>query len=325
MRVVFAGTPEFAVPALTALLQSRHEVAAVLTQPDRPRGRGRQLASSAVKQAAERHGIPILQPQSLRRDPTILAGLVSLQPDALIVVAYGLMLPPPVLHLPRYGCLNIHASLLPRWRGAAPIQRAVLAGDAQTGITIMQMEEGLDTGPILLQQPLAIESSDTAAALHDRLAALGATTNLNALDALEDGSLRPRPQPTAGVTYAAKISKAEAVIDWTHSAASIVRQVRAFVPWPIAETRFEGEPLRIHAAALVSPSAPAAAPTDLAPASRPAPTASPGTVIGLSELGVIVSCGEAAVVLLEVQRPGRRTVSGRDFGNTHALLGRRFE
>lgn len=306
MRIAYAGTPEFAVPALLALLDSRHAVVGVLTQPDRPKGRGRQLAASPVKLAARERGVPISQPQSLR-DESSRIELARWQPDVLVVVAYGLILPQAVLGLPPFGCINIHASLLPRWRGAAPIQRAVLAGDRETGITIMKMDVGLDTGPILLQEAVAIAPADTAASLHDTLAKRGATALLTALDGLERGSVIPRPQPAEGVTYASKIDKAEAVIDWTQPADAIERKVRAFNPWPVAETRLEGEQLRIYAAA-VAPNA--------------AVASAPGMIAVTREGEVLVSCGKGALSLLEVQRPGRRPVSGRDLAHTAALAGR---
>jgi methionyl-tRNA formyltransferase len=309
VRIAYAGTPEFAVPALLALLGSRHSVAGVLTQPDRPKGRGRQLAASPVKRAALEHGLPVSQPQSLR-DESSRAELVQWQPDVLVVVAYGLILPQAVLDLPRLGCVNIHTSLLPRWRGAAPIQRAVLAGDRQTGVTIMLMDAGLDTGPILLQEAVAVTPSDTAASLHDTLAKQGASALVAALEGLESGSVAPRPQPNDGVSYAAKINKSEAVIDWTRSADEIVRKVRAFTPWPIAETLLDGEQLRVYAASTVSDTAGAAI--------------VPGSITVTREGKVTVSCGVGAVVLEEVQRPGRCPISGRDLANIAGLAGRRF-
>ena len=312
MRIAYAGTPEFAVPALIALLGSPHSVVGVLTQPDRPKGRGRQLASSPVKQAAVDHGIPVSQPQSLR-DATARADLTAWRPDALVVVAYGLILPQAVLDLPRLGCFNIHASLLPRWRGAAPIQRAVLAGDPQTGITIMRMSAGLDTGPILLQQAVPITQADTAGSLHDSLSQLGARALLRALEGVEEGSLASRPQPAEGVTYAAKIDKSEAIIDWARSAVEIARQVRAFDPWPIAETQFAGEQLRIHKVLTV--------PATELPAGV---AAAPGTITVSRDGNVLVACGAGALTLVEVQRPSRRPISARDWANTSDLAGRRL-
>ena len=307
MRVAYAGTPEFAVPALQALVQSRHTVVGVLTQPDRPKGRGRQLVPGAVKQAALAHNLPVFQPLSLKTEEG-RAELVSWAPDVLVVVAYGLILPKAVLDLPGFGCVNIHASLLPRWRGAAPIHRAVLAGDENTGITIMLMDEGLDTGPMLSQSKIAIESRDTTGSLHDRLSALGATALLDSLDALEAGTAKPVPQPAEAVTYAAKIEKKDAVIDWAQSAAEIDRKVRAFIPTPVAETTFKGEQLRIYESSVVdSPSG-----------------ADPGTVTAVAAGGVVISCGYQSLSLQRVQRPGRQPISARDFANTQGLLGSRL-
>lgn len=312
MRIVYAGTPEFAVPALTALLASPHSVVGVLTQPDRPKGRGRQLAATPVKRAALDHGIPVSQPQSLK-DESSRAELLAWRPDALVVVAYGLILPRPVLDLPRLGCFNIHASLLPRWRGAAPIQRAVLAGDRETGITIMRMNAGLDTGPILLQETVAITPADTAGSLHDSLSQLGAATLLRALEGVENGSLEPRPQSAEGVTYAAKIDKSEATIDWTRSAEEIARKVRAFDLWPIAETQLDGEQVRIHKAAVASE------------AELPAgPAAVPGTLTVTRGGGVVVACGTGALNLIQVQRPGKLPISAADWAKTPHLAGRRL-
>lgn len=304
MRIAYAGTPEFAVLPLIALLSSRHTVAGVLTQPDRPKGRGRQVAASPVKLAAQQHQIPVSQPEALR-DDAARADLVAWRPDVLVVVAYGLILPQVVLDLPRFGCVNIHASLLPRWRGAAPIQRAVLAGDPETGVTLMRLEAGLDTGPILLQQAVAIGATDTAGSLHDSLSEIGARTLLTALEGIESGTLRPRPQPSEGVTYAAKINKSEAVIDWTRSADEIGRKVRAFNPWPVAESRLDGEQLRIYAVTVASSTA-----------------GTPGTITVTPDGEVMVACGVGALTLKEVQRPGKRPISARDWANTSSLAGR---
>ena len=264
------------------------------------------MASSPVKRAAQEHQIPVSQPPSLR-DEAGRADLVAWRPDLLVVVAYGLILPQVVLDLPRLGCINIHASLLPRWRGAAPIQRAVLAGESQTGVTLMRMEAGLDTGPILLQQTIPIGEADTAGSLHDSLSEIGAHALLTALEGLESGALQPRPQPSEGVTYAAKISKGEAVIDWTRSADEIARKVRAFNPWPIAESHLEGEQLRIYAASSTSNA-----------------TGAPGTIAVTADGEVMVACGAGALALKEVQRPGRRPISARDWANISPLAGRRL-
>ncbi len=310
MRIAYAGTPEFAVPALLALLDSPHRVVGVLTQPDRPKGRGRQLAASPVKQVALDRGIPVSQPRTLK-DESSRADLVGWLPDALVVVAYGLILPRPVLDLPEWGCLNIHASLLPRWRGAAPIQRAVLAGDRETGITIMRMDAGLDTGPILLQEAVPLTAADTAGSLHKSLSGRGARLLLESLAGLEGGTLQAVPQPTQGVTYAAKIEKSEAAIDWTRSAAEIDRQVRAFNLWPIAETQLDGVQLRIHAASV-------------APESPSAGHAVPGTISVTNDGDVIVACGTGALRLLEVQRPGKLPIPACDWAHSFDLAGRRL-
>jgi len=299
MRIAFAGTPDFAVPALKALLDSSYTVVGVLTQPDRPKGRGRQIAASPVKETALAHGLPISQPLTLK-DEAGRADLASWRPDALVVVAYGLILPGAALTLPRLGCLNIHASLLPRWRGAAPIQRAVLAGDATSGVTIMLMDAGLDTGPVLLKKEVPIARSDTGGSLHDRLAALGASALLEAIDGLSRGTLSPTPQPIEGVTYAAKIGKAEALIDWNRDALEIERQVRAFNPWPVAETRMEGEQLRIFDAETKTPRSPHIG-------------AEPGTIVAVADDSLLVQCGTGRLALRQLQRPGRRVMSAGDF------------
>jgi methionyl-tRNA formyltransferase len=298
MRVAFAGTPEFAVPTLLALLHSPHQLVGVLTQPDRPRGRGRRVSPSPVKAAVEA-SVPVAQPVTLR-SPEARAQLAAWQPDVLVVVAYGLLLPQAVLALPRLGCVNVHASLLPRWRGAAPVERALLAGDAMTGVTIMRMDEGLDTGPILLEQAVAVEPRDTAASLRARLAAQGAPLLLAALEGLAAGTLQPRPQPAEGVTYAHKLEKSEARIDWGRSAVEIERQVRALQPWPVAETvralaPGELDRLLVHAARV--------APGGDAPAGG-----HPGRIVATSgrhEEGYVrVQCGEGCLDLLTLQRPG---------------------
>ncbi|HEY6923014.1 MAG TPA: methionyl-tRNA formyltransferase [Steroidobacteraceae bacterium] len=329
MRIAFAGTPDFAVPALQALLDSSHTVVGVLTQPDRPKGRGRQIAASPVKETALARGLPISQPQTLK-DEAGRADLASWQPDVLVVVAYGLILPRAVLALPRLGCLNIHASLLPRWRGAAPIQRAVLAGDSVSGVTIMLMDVGLDTGPMLLKKEVLVVRTDTGGSLHDRLAAVGASAVLEALDGYSRGMLTPVPQPTEGITYAAKIDKAEALIDWSRDAHEIERQVRAFNPWPIAETRLDGEQLRIFEAiaddsgkkgsdAVISTPATqgdnaAAGAQAAAPFPRVSATSGGGgTIVAVRDEAIVVQCGSGYLALRQVQRPGRRAVSAGDF------------
>jgi methionyl-tRNA formyltransferase len=299
------------VPALRALLGTGHSVVGVLTQPDRPKGRGQQLAASPVKQAALAASLPIAQPETLKTEDG-RAPLVGWRPDVLVVVAYGLILPPVALSIPRLGCVNIHASLLPRWRGAAPIQRAILAGDAETGVTIMQMESGLDTGPMLLKRVLPIEPEDSGGSLHDRLADLGANAILEAINRLADGTAEAEPQPLEGVTYAAKLDKAEARIDWTARAIEIERKVRAFNPWPVAEARYEGEQLRVLRAK--------AEPEE----STRLGGQPPGTILSVSERCVLVQCGMGRLAIFEVQRPGKRPVSARDFANTAPLVGRQL-
>ena len=313
MRIVFAGTPEFAVPPLAALCASRHEVVGVLTQPDRPAGRGRKLATSAIKDFALQQGLPIAQPQTLRSAEG-RESLADWQPDVLVVVAYGLILPGEVLSIPRFGCLNIHASLLPRWRGAAPIQRAILAGDEYTGVTLMQMDAGLDTGPMLLQRRVAIGADVDSAALHATLAQVGAEALLETLDGLETGTLAAQPQPSSGVTYAAKIDKAEARIDWQHDAIDIARRVRAFRPWPIAETSQRGEQVRIHEAVVIGD----------AEAGRAAGTV-PGTLLGLRADRLLVACGRDCLGIGVLQRAGRRSVTAREFANTAGALTESFQ
>jgi methionyl-tRNA formyltransferase len=332
LRVAFAGTPDFSVPALEALIVSGHSVVGVLTQPDRPKGRGRQIAASPVKAAALAHGIPVSQPQSLKNEAD-RAELVAWRPDVLVVVAYGLILPRAALTLPRLGCINIHASLLPRWRGAAPIQRAILAGDAHTGVTIMLMDVGLDTGPMLLQERIAIEANDTGGSLHDRLAALGASALIEGLAKHAAGTLEAVPQPNEGVTYAAKIDKAEALIDWNRDALAIERQVRAFNPWPIAETRLEGEQLRVFGAVAEGSVAgqQERPPENVESAGfgkigddRGGNAPEPGTILTVREDAVVVACGRGRLALHQVQRPGRRTVAARDFAHGVQLIGRRL-
>ena len=309
LRIAFAGTPTFALPALRALLASRHRVVGVLTQPDRPAGRGRELRASPVKLLASTvRTLPIAQPPTLKT-PEGRAILHEWSPDLLVVVAYGLILPQAVLDRPRLGCLNIHGSLLPRWRGAAPIQRAILAGDTETGVSIMQMDAGLDTGPVLLERRHPIGLHDTAGDLHDALSELGAAALLEAIDAIDNGTVVARAQPAEGVTYAAKLEKSEATIDWTRPATALELQVRAFNPWPIAETRFAGESLRILRARVAQPAGGEAA---------------PGTLLGLAEDGLRVACGEGVLAVSELQRAGKRPVSARDFANAVRLDGMRL-
>src|SRR5688572_20421140 len=309
LRIAFAGTPHFALPALRALLASRHQVVGVLTQPDRPAGRGRELRASPIKLlAATQTALPIAQPPTLKSAEG-RAPLAAWAPDLLVVVAYGLILPREALQLPRLGCLNIHGSVLPRWRGAAPIQRALLAGDVETGIAIMQLDEGLDTGPVLLERRRPIGPHDTAGDLHDALAELGAAALLEAIDGLTTGKLLPRAQPAEGVTYAAKIEKSEARIDWNEDAVQLDRKIRAFNPWPMAETHLAGESLRLLRATVADAGARAA---------------EPGTVLGLADDGLRVACGTGVLAVRELQRAGKRPVSARDFANAMRLAGLRF-
>jgi len=307
-RIAFAGTPHFALPALRALLNSAHPVVGVLTQPDRPAGRGRELRASPVKELATQHALPLAQPATLKTEEG-RAPLVSWQPDLLVVVAYGLLLPKAALQIPRLGCLNIHGSLLPRWRGAAPIHRALLAGDTHTGVTIMQLDEGLDTGPTLLERSRAIGPHETAGDLHDALAELGAAALMEAIEGVVAGTLQPRPQPADGVSHAAKIEKSEARIDWSLTAAEIDRRIRAFNPWPVAESSLGGETLRLWRASV---------------ADATAVTAPPGSLLGVDEHGLRVACGRGVLAISELQRAGKRPVSARDFANAVRLDGQRM-
>jgi methionyl-tRNA formyltransferase len=306
LRLGFAGTPQFSVAALDALLRSPHRVVAVFTQPDRPAGRGQTLQLSAVKRRAIDLGLDVLQPASFKT-PDAAASLARLGLDALVVVAYGLILPAAVLALPKLGCFNIHASLLPRWRGAAPIQRALLAGDTATGVTIMRMEAGLDTGPVLAARELKISEQETAGSLHDRLAPLGGELLVETLDAVAAGRASEQAQSQFGITYAEKITKAEALIDWREAATGILRRVRAFNPWPIAETRMNGAQLRIWDAELV-PGMAAATPSDDDDAAPP-----PGSVVAASSAGIDVACGRGALRLLRLQLAGRKPMAVPEF------------
>ena len=298
LRIVFAGTPEFAVPSLRAAAQ-RDEVVAVYTQPDRPAGRGRGLQLSPVKREALLRGIPVLQPESLR-SALAADALRALQPDLLVVVAYGLILPKAILAIPRQGCWNVHASLLPRWRGAAPIQRAIEAGDRETGVCLMRMEAGLDTGPVLLSQALAIGDAETGGQLHDRLAALGAQTLADGLGLLRAGMRPvPQPQPESGVTYARKLDKAEARLDWTQPADVLARKVRAFNPWPMADALLAGERVRVHGAVAIDA----------------APAAVPGRILAAGRDGIDVACGEGALRIRVLQREGGRAITAADYLN----------
>jgi methionyl-tRNA formyltransferase len=306
MNLVFAGTPEFAVPALGRMLEHGWPVCAVYTQPDRPSGRGRTLTPSPVKRLALTHGIPVEQPLSFR-DPESLERLRALQPELIVVVAYGMLLPRTVLEIPRLGCVNIHASLLPRWRGAAPIQRAILAGDTETGVCLMRIEPKLDAGPVYREAACPIRAGETAGELHDRLARLGAELLGANLSDLLQGRLPALIQDETRVTYAEKLSKDEAPIDWQHPAVAIERRVRAFNPWPVAETEFRGQILRVWRAEAVAES------VDLPP----------GTV-RVRDRQTEVATGAGWLRLLEVQLPGGRRVSAGDFLNAHPLAGVQF-
>lgn len=292
MKVIFAGTPEFSRVALSAILAAGHEVVLVLTQPDRPSGRGMKLTSSPVKQEAENHGIPVYQPGSLK-DPTSHETIKLADAEVMVVAAYGLILPQAVLDIPARGCLNIHASLLPRWRGAAPIQRAIEAGDAETGICIMQMEAGLDTGPVLLEKRLPILDNDTATTLHDKLAALGAQAIVEALAKLDE--LEPAAQSRQGITYAGKLGKEDAKIDWALPAEVLARKIRAFNPVPGAWTLLNGEPLKVwHAEAATG-------------------KGRPGEVLATGNAGLAVACGEGALKITELQKAGTRRMRADAF------------
>jgi methionyl-tRNA formyltransferase len=317
LRLGFAGTPQFSVAALDALLRSRHRVVAVFTQPDRPAGRGRTLQVSAVKRRAAEAGLDVLQPATLKT-PDAAAALSRLELDALVVVAYGLILPPAVLAMPKLGCFNIHASLLPRWRGAAPIQRALLAGDTATGVTIMRMEAGLDTGPVLAAREVRIGERETAGSLHDRLAPLGGELLVETLDAIAEGRAREQAQSQIGITYAGKITKAEALIDWREAATSILRRVRAFNPSPIAETGMNGTQLRIWDAELV-PGTAAATPSVVGDAAPP-----PGSVVAASSAGIDVACGRGALRVLRLQLAGRKPLAAPEFLKSQRVALTRF-
>ena len=300
MRVVFAGTPEFAVPGLRVACE-RADVVAVYTQPDRPAGRGRTLTSVPVKQEALRRGIEVRQPETLR-DPEVQAQLRALEPDLIVTAAYGLILPRKVLKIPRLGCWNLHGSLLPRWRGAAPIQRAIEAGDAESGVCLMEMEAGLDTGPVLLREATAIGADETSGDLYERLADIAADVLARGLDMLAAGTLpAAQPQSMDGTTHAAKIEKAEGRLDWSDSAEVLARKVRAFQPWPVAEAVLAGERVRIHAAKAV------AADVDV--------DAAPGSVVAATRDGIDVACGDGVLRLLTLQREGGRAVSAADYLN----------
>ncbi len=316
MKIIFAGTPEFAAVALEALYAAGHEISLVLTQPDRPAGRGMQLQASPVKQCALKHGTPVAQPVSLRvngKYPEVAqeahALLQATPHDVMVVAAYGLILPRSVLDIPRYGCINIHGSLLPRWRGAAPIHRAIEAGDAETGITIMQMEEGLDTGPMMLIESLPITDEDTTGSLHDKLAALGGRMIVEAMEKLERGELPATPQPEEGANYAAKIAKEEAALDFSESAEQLARRIRAFNPFPGATGRFGDTVVKLWQARPVTV----------------AQRGEPGQVLSAdAQAGIVVACGEGALLLSELQKPGGKRLPAAEFLKGFPLEGGRF-
>jgi methionyl-tRNA formyltransferase len=306
MRVIFAGTPDFARTALASLHEAGFDIPLVLTQPDRPAGRGMKLQASPVKQLATELGIPVVQARSLRLDgkfpedaAAAKTAIEAAQADAMVVAAYGLILPQWVLDQPRLGCFNIHASLLPRWRGAAPIHRAIEAGDAQTGITIMQMDAGLDTGDMLSVEALAIDAHDTTASLHDKLAPLGGRMVVAALRQAQAGALQPVKQPAEGVSYAHKIEKAEAALDWSRPAAELERKIRAFDPFPGAAATIDGESLKAWRSEIDSGAAPSGA--------------GYGTILSVNETGVAVACGAGVLRLTQLQRPGGKRLAVADF------------
>jgi methionyl-tRNA formyltransferase len=315
MKIIYAGTPEFAAVALNALYAAGHDIALVLTQPDRPAGRGMQLQASPVKQFALAHDIPVAQPVSLRLDgkhPQVAQEahelLHSIDADVMVVAAYGLILPRSVLDIPKHGCINIHASLLPRWRGAAPIHRAIEAGDASSGVTIMQMEEGLDTGPMLAMQSVPITADDTTGTLHDKLAALGAEMIVASLTRLKAEDLPATPQPEIGVTYAAKITKDEAQLNFKESAIALARKIRAFNPFPGAFGLFNDVPLKLWQAEIV-----------------PNPDATlPGEILSADAEGVVIACGSNALRVTQLQKPGGKRLPAREFLQGFALTDGRF-
>lgn len=295
MRLVFAGTPTFAVAALDALIHSEHQIDLILTQPDRPAGRGMKLVASEVKQLALQHDLRLLQPSTLR-DADVVKTIAGFGADAMVVAAYGLILPPEVLNVFPYGCINIHASLLPRWRGAAPVHHALLAGDSETGISIMRMEQGLDTGPIYFIERIRIGPRDTSSTLHDKLAALGARSIVRALAGIESGSLHAEPQAAEGITYAHKVTREQARIDWALDAVELDRAVRAFNPFPAAYSHFDGQVVKIWEAELKSES-----------------SAIPGEITDVSDVGIIVACGRGALRLTRLQRPGGKKLAAAEF------------
>ena len=303
LKIIFAGTPDFAAVALQKLIDNGYEIVAVYTQPDRPAGRGRKLTPSPVKAVALEHDIPVEQPVNFKEEGAI-DKLKSYHADVMIVAAYGLLLPIAVLETPRHGCLNIHASLLPRWRGAAPIQRAILAGDNETGITIMQMDKGLDTGDMLLKRTTPINDNDTGGSLHDRLAELGSEAIIEALEQLQNNQLKPETQDDSLANYANKLAKSESEIDWHKSAEEIDRQVRAFNPWPGSQCHLDKNTIRIHSAEIIDTSS----------------QGQPGNILAYNKTGIDVQCGKGKLRILKCQLPGSRAMSVSDIHNGHPDL-----
>lgn len=316
LRIIFAGTPEFSVAPLQTLLNSPHQVVAVYTQPDRPAGRGQKLTASPVKQLALAHALPIYQPQNLK-DPETQQTLANLNADLMIVVAYGLILPQVVLDTPKYGCFNIHASLLPRWRGAAPIQRAIEQGDAETGITMMQMDKGLDTGDMLTQLRTPINAEDTAQTLHDRLSLLGCDAMMQTLNDLQANCLTATPQSAENVTYAEKLNKAEAQIDWQQNAQQIARKIQAFNPWPVAFCQINQQPLRIWQAKAVDTLPEKANPNS--------PSKQPGLVLWVDKSGLFVQTGEGILCIQTLQPAGKKAMPAYDFAQSRNLVGSQLD
>ena len=303
MRILFAGTPEFAAHSLARLLTDpQHHICAVYTQPDRPAGRGKKLTASPVKQCALQHNIPVEQPTHFS-DATTLKTLQAYQADIMVVVAYGLLLPTRILQAPKYGCINIHASLLPKWRGAAPIQRAIYHGDTETGVCIMQMEAGLDTGPVIASAPCPIADDDTAQTLHDKLTTLGASTLISTLDDFTRLQAQARPQRHELSSYAKKLTKAEATINWHQPAQHLLRQIHAFNPWPVAQTHWHQTVIRLWQARYI----------DIAHQQRP------GTVLACDKQGITVACQSAAIQILKIQAPGRRAMTSHEFLNANPI------